>query len=224
LELLIQTQGGNGEGEKWRKSVELYAGYLKQISSFTAPWGMLPGGIYHADEYRDTASFAVQHPQIGETAEAEYRAQLKTAVPLDDAHFLRIFPVWFSFRGNSAVHLSTGKAAAICGKLLKDEALMDIAREQLYWVVGKNPFCQSLLYGEGHNYPEQAVFLPGTMVGQLPVGIQTRYDEDVPYWPPTNNATYKEVWLTVAGKWLSLVSAVTPPPENKAGLQRSIHD
>jgi hypothetical protein len=117
--------------------------------------------------------------------------------------------VWFSFRGNSAVHLSTGKAAAICGTILQDEDLLNIAREQLYWVAGKNPFCQSLIYGEGHNYPEQAVYLPGTMMGQLPVGIQTRYEEDVPYWPQSNNATYKEAWLTVGGKWLSLAASLT---------------
>jgi hypothetical protein len=107
------------------------------------------------------------------------------------------------------VHLSTGKAAAICGKVLGDGELLDIAREQLYWVLGKNPFCQSLMYGEGHNYPEQAAFLPGTMTGQLPVGIQTRYHEDIPYWPQSNNATYKEVWLSVAGKWFSLVAELS---------------
>jgi len=48
--------------------------------------------------------------------------------------------------------------------------------------------------------------LPGEMVGEMPVGIQTRYNEDVPYWPQANNATYKEVWMTTAGKWLSLTA------------------
>jgi hypothetical protein len=138
----------------------------------------------------------------------DYAAQLEAGVPLDAQHYLRVFPVWFSFRGNSAVHLAAGKAAALCGRALGDEALLDIAREQLYWALGKNPFCQSLMYGEGYNYPEQAVFLPGTMTGELPVGVQTRDAEDVPYWPQTNNATYKEAWLSVAGKWFSLVASL----------------
>jgi hypothetical protein len=104
------------------------------------------------------------------------------------------------------VHLSSGKAAAICGAQLGDEKLLEIAREQFYWLLGKNPFCQSLMYGEGYNYPEQSVFLPGTMTGSLPVGIKTKGNEDIPYWPAENNATYKEVWVTVAGKWLSLAA------------------
>jgi hypothetical protein len=64
------------------------------------------------------------------------------------------------------------------------------------------------MYGEGHDYPEQAVFLPGTMTGQLPVGIESRDNEDVPYWPQANNATYKEAWLTSAGKWISLAAEI----------------
>ena len=31
-------------------------------------------------------------------------------------------------------------------------------------------------------------------------------NDDVPYWPQTNNACYKEVWITSAGKWLSLIA------------------
>jgi hypothetical protein len=209
LALLLETQGEHQDAPKWRASLELYAAYLKGLAPYTAPYGMLPSGVYHIDEAQDEESFERQHRFPGESAREDYAAQLRSGQKLDGEHYLRIFPVWFSFRGNSAVHLSTGKAAAICGNVLKDPALLDIAREQLYWVLGKNPFCQSLMYGEGYDYPEQAVFLPGTMTGQLPVGIQTRYQEDVPYWPQANNATYKEVWLTVAGKWFSLVAELS---------------
>ena len=31
-------------------------------------------------------------------------------------------------------------------------------------------------------------------------------DSDEPYWPQFNCACYKEVWVTSAGKWLSLVA------------------
>jgi hypothetical protein len=209
LGLLRETQPEHPESGRWQRGIEDYAAYLKALRSWTEPYGMLPSGVYHRDEALDGESFERQHSQLGAGAAADYAAQLKAGVPLDGEHSLRIFPVWFSFRGNSAVHLATGKAAAICGKLLGDRELLDIAREQLYWVVGKNPFCQSLMYGEGHNYPEQAAFLPGTMTGELPVGIQTRYNEDIPYWPQSNNATYKEVWLTPAGKWFSLVAELS---------------
>ncbi|MDR1839855.1 MAG: glycoside hydrolase family 9 protein [Treponema sp.] len=206
LKLLIETQSGHPDKSRWLGAMRLYGEYLKQTAAFSAPWGMLPSGVYHRDEGADNESMTRQHLQAGGEMEEGFRRQWKNGIPLDNEHTLRRFPVWFSFRGNSAVHLSTGKAAAICAGVLNDTCLADIAREQLYWIVGKNPFCQSLMYGEGHNYPEQAVFLPGTMTGQLPVGIQTRDDEDIPYWPQANNATYKEAWLTVAGKWFSLVA------------------
>ena len=115
--------------------------------------------------------------------------------------------MWFSiFNGNEAIILSAGKAAALCGHFLHDDDLLDIGREQLYWTVGKNPFCQSLIYGEGHRYPSMDNFSSGELTGEIPVGIRSYGNSDKPYWPLTNNACYKEVWLTSAGKWLSLTA------------------
>ena len=88
--------------------------------------------------------------------------------------------------------------------------LKEIAREQLYWMSGKNPFCQSLIYGEGARYSQQDANYPGEMTGEMPVGIETLENEDEPYWPSGNNATYKEVWLTPAGRWLSIIAELYP--------------
>ena len=60
--------------------------------------------------------------------------------------------------------------------------------------MGKNPFGQSLIYGEGSNYPQLYTALPGETVGEIPVGMQSYFNEDAPYWPQFNTATYKEVW------------------------------
>jgi hypothetical protein len=89
---------------------------------------------------------------------------------------------------------------------LKDQELLDIAEGQLQWIVGKNPFGQSLMYGEGYRYAQQYSVLSGEMTGELPVGVQTFGNEDVPYWPQFNNATYKEVWVGLAGKWMSILA------------------
>ena len=51
---------------------------------------------------------------------------------------------------------------------------------------------------------------PGEMTGEMSVGIETLENEDQPYWPSGNNATYKEVWLTPAGRWLSVMAEVYP--------------
>ena len=44
------------------------------------------------------------------------------------------------------------------------------------------------------------------MMGEIPVGIRSLGDVDIPYWPHTNNACYKEVWVTSASKFLSLLA------------------
>ena len=167
---------------------------------------MIPSGIYLIDEPADQESWDHQHLFPGETAKEDFVEQLKNGFQIDDTHYLRMFPVWYSFRGNNAIILATGKGAAVLGKLLNDKELLDIAQNQLQWVVGKNPFGQSLIYGEGSNYAYQYSALLGQTVGEIPVGIQTRGNEDVPYWPQANNATYKEVWMTSAARWLTLVS------------------
>jgi hypothetical protein len=62
------------------------------------------------------------------------------------------------------------------------------------------------MYGEGSNYAQQYAVLPGEMVGELPVGVQTLGNGDEPYWPQANNATYKEVWTSSASHWLWLAA------------------
>ncbi len=211
LTLLCETQPNHPDYARWSTSIQLYGTYLKGLMKYTAPYGMIPAGVYHIDEAQDSVAFQHSHLFVGPEIREAYPVQLKKGVQLDNEHYLKRFPVWFSiFNGNTAVHLSTGKAAALCGKFLNDEELMRIAREQLYWTVGKNPFGQSLIYGEGHNYPRMDSFSSGEMTGEMPVGIRTWGNEDIPYWPRTVNATYKEVWVTSAGKWISLVEAVLP--------------
>jgi hypothetical protein len=126
---------------------------------------------------------------------------------VDSTHYVKRFPVWFNiFNGNNAILLSLGKSAALCGRFLDDPDLVDIAREQVYWMLGKNPFGQSMVYGEGWNYPDMDSFSSGLLTGMMPVGIRTWEDTDEPWWPQVNNACYKEVWVTVAGKLLSLIA------------------
>jgi hypothetical protein len=205
MTLLCETQPEHPDYMEWAESIRLYGEYLKGLMIYTEPYGMLPSGIYHIDEHRDSLGFYRLHLFPPENAKELYIEQVTKGTRLDKEHYIKRFPVWFGiFNGNTAVHLSTGKAAALCGKFLNDETLLNIGREQMYWTVGKNPFGQSLIYGEGHNYPQMDSFSSGEMVGEMPVGIRSLDNEDIPYWPQTNNACYKEVWVTSAGKWISL--------------------
>ena len=204
---LCKSQPHHQDYDRWRHGIQLYGNYLKRMVAYTAPYQMAPSGVYQAREYADSAGFHSLHIFSPEDAYERYDIQLKKGVKIDDDHYVRRFPIWFNiFNGNETILLSTGKAAALCGHFLNDEDLLQIGREQLYWTVGKNPFCQSLIYGEGRRYPSMDSFSSGELMGEIPVGIRSLGDEDIPYWPHTNNACYKEVWVTSAAKFLSLLA------------------
>lgn len=206
LTALCETQPNNTDYKKWEAAVRMYGDYLKTIMQYVQPYGLVPSGVYHVDEVKDSVNFYKVQVGIYKGAAKDYKEQLEHGFKLDDEHYLRVFPVWFSFKGNAAVQLSTGKAAALAGKFLRDKKLMDIAEQQLFWIVGKNPFGQSIIWGEGSNYPQLYTALPGETVGGIPVGMQSRFNEDTPYWPQFNTATYKELWIGPAARWFSLIA------------------
>lgn len=205
LAAICRTQPNAPERPGWEAAMHRYGDYLKAISGATAPYGMLPAGVHKLDEVEDAELFPYLHVTCQHEAEKEnYAAQLAAGTLLADGYVLRNFPVWFSFRGNSAVLLSMGKAAGILGRYFGDAALLQLAREQMYWMWGKNPFGQSLVYGAGSNYCRQYAVLCGECVGEVPVGVETLGNQDLPYWPQNNNATFREVWVAAACRWLSV--------------------
>lgn len=206
LAALCETQPGHKDYGKWIESMKLYGEYLKTIMQYVEPYGMAPSGVYHKDEVKDSANFYVWQVGKRSGADEDYAEMMENGVKLDKEHYLRVFPVWFSFKGNTACNLATGKAAAICARVLGDKDLKQIAERQLSWVVGYNPFGQSLIYGEGSNYCNLYNALPGETVGEIPVGMQAYFNGDEPYWPQFNTATYKEVWGGTAVRWLMLIS------------------
>lgn len=213
LTALCLQQPSATEKTQWDNALRLYASYIRHLAPYTAPYGMLPSGIYQENEYADSAAFARLHLFAPPDARRQYDAQLHAAVSLGKGKYLRRFPIWFSiFNGNQAVILSAGKAAAILGSYLHDRCLTQIATDQLTWTLGQNPFCQSLVYGEGHDYASMDSFSSGEIMGATPVGIrsiESQGNHDEPYWSTINNACYKEVWATAAGKLLSLMAELT---------------
>ena len=207
LESLCRTQPENINRSRWMDSMKIYGEYIKTIFKHTYPYNMMPSGVYHIDEPSDTEAFYALHLFPPADAKERYDTQIKKGVKLTDEFYIKRFPILFNiFNGNNAIILSTAKAAAICSNMFNDPQLKQMALDQLYWISGKNPFNQSMIYGEGANFPPLDSFSSGDIVGAMPVGIKTVGDEDVPEWPEINNACYKEVWVTTAGKWLSLLS------------------
>jgi hypothetical protein len=169
----------------WFKSVQLQANFIKDIAQFTAPYYMIPSNVY----------------KIG-TAED---AQILNGVKMDDNHYLRMFPVWTTGRGNNGTILAYGIGLAAANQLLKDPEMQSIAQSQLEWVVGKNPFNQSEMFGEGYNFSTQYAAFPGDVTGGLPVGIETKLDSDIPFWPAAVLHNYKEIWIHPSYRFLELL-------------------
>jgi hypothetical protein len=170
------------------------------MSSVNEPYGMFSASIYTEEEYKTAP----------ERRREAFREQVLRGVPLGEGYRLRRFPVWFDFRGNYGVMLSQAKALATAARVTGDAASLDLVRRQLEWVVGRNPFAQSTMYGEGYDFAPQFSVMSGDIVGSLPVGIESRANSDAPYWPVQNCYTYKEVWVHPVSRWMWILADLLP--------------
>jgi hypothetical protein len=197
---------------KWYKAVLLYSEYQRFGVSLTAPFEMAPASVYYVDEpAAQPKIFENQQPHFNEDMQKDFRAQVTGGFKLNDFYFFKRYPVWFSFRGNTSPMLSSGKAAAICGKVRNEYDISEIAQRQMEWIIGRNPFSQSVMYGEGYDFCQLYTQLPGEQVGELSVGMESWENEDVPFWPQVNTATYKEVWMHSALRWIWIAADAYGP-------------
>ncbi|WEK54544.1 MAG: glycoside hydrolase family 9 protein [Candidatus Cohnella colombiensis] len=179
----------------WYSVIVLHSEYMEQAASFTAPYRMLTAGVYDLEESDDPA----------------YREQVMNGVRLSPRYYLRSFPIWFEMRGNTGTGLSQTKAISTAGTIRKKASLIQLSRQQLEWTIGANPFGQSLMYGEGYDYTPQYTAVSGDISGSLPVGIQTKRNADLPYWPVQNCYNYKEVWVHPSSRWLWIMDDLYGP-------------
>ena len=164
----------------WYSAVALYAEYQKKSAATTAPYSVLPAYVYRAgDEMKEVPDSGALHV----ATRGAYREQVLAGMPMGDDWYLRAFPVWFARRGNFGILLSQAKALSTVSRLRGDSAGLDLAQRQAQWIVGRNPFAQSTMYGEGYDWAQQYSVSSGDFVGSLPVGMQSRGTTDLPYWP-----------------------------------------
>ena len=186
---------------KWYSAVALHSEYQKTIAKYTEPYGVMPASIYRDDDYL----------QVPESRRESFRKQVLNGTPLGAGHYLRLFPVWLDYRGHFGTILPQAQALGEAAHLRGDLTAAQVAERQLEWVIGRNPFAQSMMYGDGYDFTPQYTPSSGDMVGSLPVGIQTRGDADVPYWPVQSTWTYKEVWVHPVARWIWLMKNLSGP-------------
>ena len=211
LTLLLKLGRNLPDEPVWEKAVINYGRYMKILLEYASPYGMIPAGVYFEEEAEDEETFRLLHLQADYKREKEhYRLQVKAGIPLKGSSggYIRQFPVWFSFRGNTAVLLSQAQAASMAAEWMKDEGLLRAAQSQIQWLLGKNPYARSFMYGVGSGYENLYCVFPGICTGQLPVGVESFGDNDEPYWPMGNNATYKEVWVSSLTKLFGILTEI----------------
>lgn len=182
----------------WKQSLMLYREYILKLKEFAEPYGVLPSGIY----FKSKPVALLGYGSMSYMETERYVRQLESGVALSEDAYLRRFPVVSTYRGCFGVQLSKAKAVTQLGKALHDEKMLQIGEDQLRWIVGRNPFNRSYMYGEGHNYPHMYNLFTFDNDGAIPVGMQSLDDTDVPYMPMTADATYFEVWVHPVSRFL----------------------
>ncbi|NJD18726.1 MAG: hypothetical protein FIA95_05520, partial [Gemmatimonadetes bacterium] len=208
LAQMVETFPDHPDRPEWDAALTLYADYQKATAATTGPWGVLPAYVYRlGDELKEVPDSGALHQATRE----DYRAQVAAGLSMGDGWYLRALPVWFARRGNFGVLLSQAKALSTVARLRADSAGLDLAQRQAQWLVGRNPFTQSTIYGVGYDWAQQYSVSSGDFVGSVPVGMQSRGNTDLPYWPSQNTYVYKEVWVHSASRWLWLMADLIPP-------------
>ncbi|MDF1502368.1 glycoside hydrolase family 9 protein [Roseisolibacter sp. H3M3-2] len=208
LAQLVEALPDHPEWATWYAGVARHADYQRRAAATTAPYGVLPAYVVRP---ADSVTVPDSGGRYGESR-AAYAAQARAGMPMGDGWHLRAFPIWFARRGNYGILLSQAKSLAAAARLRGDSAALDLAQRQAQWVVGRNPFGQSTMYGEGYDWAQQYSVSTGDFVGSLPVGMQSRGDTDLPYWPSQNMYVYKEVWVHPSARWLWLMADLLDGP------------
>lgn len=206
LARLIQVVEKHENKNCWINGLSLYKEYIESTIKYTEPYGFLPGNIYHLDKINLER---VTYKNVGfsdEKALTDLQNQIKTGIQLDEKVFLRKMPIAIQRRGYHATLLSKAKAVSLIANVLNDKKLRQIAIDQIEWILGKNPFASSTMFGEGYNYHPLYVAFSDQIVGSLPVGFKTLGNLDAPYWPTINNAVFKEIWGHTTAKYLWILA------------------
>jgi hypothetical protein len=212
LEKLCNTFPNDPKWIEWYTALVLNAEYIKAASRYTQPYGMIPASIYNVDEVHKRSLYGLQQSSLMSGNQyGTYKDQVKNGMELGKGNYMRLFPVWFGHRGNFGIILAEAKALAVASHMRKDLDGINLSRQQLEWIVGKNPFCQSTMWGEGYDFSPLYTPSSGHLVGGLPVGIQTDENKDVPFWPASILYNYKEIWSNPDARWLWLMEEVTLP-------------
>lgn len=184
---------------KWYVAALLHGEYfMKRGSQISSPYDLLPNSVWSRSEIEE---------EEDEKRKQIILQQFNEGTFLNEEYVLRTFPIYMdgTFHGNTNIHMSSTWALAETSRLRKDENGMRLVRKQFQWIFGGNPFSQSLMYGEGYDFPPHFAYCLKDLVGALPVGMDCMSGDD-PHWSATNNATYKEIWVEPVNRFMGALA------------------
>ncbi len=206
LARLLEAAPSHKDAKSWEQACMLYAEYLKKTVKYIQPFGLLPAAVYHVD----TKAFDRMLGMEGEGfVKKLYRDSICNGIRLSEDYYLRRMPVSSSLlRGFFAPVFAKAAACAEIGRIFKDKELRNIALDQVAWMLGKNPFARSDMYGEGYGF--QPLYTPYSpdMTGAIPVGIQSKGANDAPFLPSDNRPTFNEVWIHSSARFLAAAAGL----------------
>jgi hypothetical protein len=203
LRALCETYPNHADWIQWYGAALLHSEFFyRQGAGVSEPYRHIPNSVWRRSEVEAMAGGAP--PPRGPAPDpAAALRQFNAGTRLAEDYRLRVFPIWRDnlFHGNTAIQMS-GTAALTAGAHLRNQpAIEALARRQLQWVFGGNPFSESLMYGEGYDYQPLFAYCLRNLVGALPVGMDSRQN-DAPCWPAVNIPTYKEIWVVPVSRLL----------------------
>jgi hypothetical protein len=210
LAMLCKELPDNQNWMEWYGAAVLHSEYfMKQGSLIAAPYFNLPNSVWKKSDIMAEKDTLVR---------ADMLRQFKDGTPLKGEYVLRTFPIYRDglFHGNTNIHMSSTWALAEASRLRQDSAGMQLVGKQLEWVLGANPFGQSLMYGAGYGFAPQFAYCLKDIVGSLPVGMDCM-NGDMPHWCATNTATSKEIWVEPVNRFLGAVSVYANYDNMKPG-------
>jgi hypothetical protein len=199
---LCEAFPNNPQWMTWYSAVAMFSDLQKKILENTAPFKLVPGGVYMDDEYL----------KANDSQKEKMQMQLLGGQRIGDKHVVRAFLANDGHFGS--LHLVMSQAISIntAARLRGDLEAAQLAEQQLGWTFGCNPFSQSLMYGEGYDYVPQYTPMCGNIVGALPVGMPTFGAVDEPYWPAgSNEPAPKESWVQTEQLFIYLAGELLGP-------------
>ena len=204
LRALCDTLPDHPDWMQWYGAAMLHSEYFQeQGTAISAPFRLVPNSVWHRSEIDG----------LPEKIREESLRQFHDGTSLTENYRLRVFPIWNDnlFHGNTAVQMAGTASLASAALLRNRRATQDLVRLQLQWVLGGNPFSQSLMYGAGYDFQPLFAYCGRDVTGALPVGMDSRRDS--PYWPAENRATYKEMWVVPVSRMLFSLASMAMPAQ-----------